>query len=382
MRRRDFIKAIAGSAAVWPLTVRAQQGERMRRLGIIIGPTAEESETKARINVFVQELKRLGWAEGRNVRIEMRASAGNISAARKYAAELVAFAPDVILAVGGSTITPLLEATHTVPIVFTITADPVGNGFVDSMARPGGNVTGFMSFDYSLSGKWLELLKEIAPGVTRAAVLRDPAIPAGIGQFAVIQALAPPLGLDVSSISVRDPHEIERAVETFARLANGGLVVAASALTAVHRDLIVALADRHKLPAVYWDVTAVSNGGLIAYGTDLIDQHRQAASYVDRIFRGEKPVDLPVQAPNKYDLAINLKTAKALGLIVSPALLARANKIIERSQCPLLAQSGHFAAEFQCPLLGVKRTSNGRASMSAYDPKRTSAHVTCCDAVP
>jgi ABC-type uncharacterized transport system substrate-binding protein len=329
MRRRDFIRAIAGSAVVWPLTVRAQQGDRMRRVGIIIGPTGEESETKARINVFLQELKRLGWAEGRNVRIEMRASAGNTTAARKYAAELVAFAPDVILAVGGSTITPLLEATHTVPIVFTITADPVGNGMVDSLARPGGNVTGFMSFEYSLTGKWLELLKEIAPGVTRAAVLRDPAIPAGIGQFAVIQALAPPLGLDVSSISVRDPREIERAVETFARLANGGLVVAASALAVVHRDLIVALADRHKLPSVYWDVTAVSNGGLTAYGTDLIDQHRQAASYIDRILKGEKPADLPVQAPNKYELAINLKTAKALGLIVSPALLAHANKVIE-----------------------------------------------------
>jgi putative ABC transport system substrate-binding protein len=272
----------------------------------------------------------LGWAEGRNVLIEIRASAGNISAARKYAAELVAFAPDVILAVGGSTIAPLLEATHTVPIVFTITADPVGNGMVDSLARPGGNVTGFMSFEYSLTGKWLDLLKEIAPSVTRAAVLRDPATPAGIGQFAVIQALAPPLGLDVSSINVRDPREIERAVATFARFANGGLIVAASALAVVHRDLIVTLADRYKLPTVYWDPTAVSNGGLIAYGTDLIDQqHRQAASYIDRILKGEKPADLPVQAPNKYELAINLKTAKALGLIVSPALLARADKVIE-----------------------------------------------------
>ena len=329
MRRRDFIKAIAGSAVVWPPTVRAQQGDRMRRVGIIIGPTGEESETKARINAFLQELKHLGWDEGRNVRIEMRASAGNAGAARKYAAELVAFAPDVILAVGGSQIPPLLEATHTVPIVFTITADPVGNGFVDSLARPGGNVTGFMSFDYSLSGKWLELLKEIAPSVTRAGVLRDPAQPAGIGQFAVIQALAPPLGLDVSAINVRDAREIERAVATFARLANGGLVVTASPLTVIHRELIVALADRYKLPAVYWDPTAVSNGGLIAYGTDLTEQQRQAASYIDRIFKGEKPADLPVQAPNNYELTINLKTAKALGLIVSPALLARADKVIE-----------------------------------------------------
>jgi len=228
VRRRDFIKAIAGSAAVWPLTARAQQGDRTRRLGIIIGPAGEESETKERITAFLQELKHLGWDEGRNVRIEMRASAGNASAARKYAAELVAFAPDVILAVGGSTIAPLLEATHTVPIVFTITADPVGNGYVDSLARPGGNVTGFMSFDYSLSGKWLELLKEIAPSVTRAGVLRDPAFPAGIGQLAVIQILAPPLRLDVSAINVRDAREIERGVATFARLANGGLVVTAS----------------------------------------------------------------------------------------------------------------------------------------------------------
>ena len=330
MRRREFIKAITGSAVAWPLAARAQQGEDMRRLGIIIGPAGEESETKDRITAFLQELKRLGWAEGRNVRIEMRAGAGAGNAsARKYSAELVAFAPDVILAVGGSTIPPLLEATHTVPIVFTITADPVGNGFVDSLARPGGNVTGFMSFDYSLSGKWLELLKEIAPSVTRAAVLRDPAIPAGIGQFAVIQALAPPLGLDVSSINVRDPREIERAVATFARLANGGLVVTASPLTVIHRELIVALADRYKLPAVYWDPTAVSNGGLIAYGTDLIDQHRRAASYIDRILKGEKPADLPVQAPNKYELAINLKTAKTLGLDVPPSLIARADEVIE-----------------------------------------------------
>jgi ABC-type uncharacterized transport system substrate-binding protein len=329
MRRRDFIKAIAGSAAVWPLTVRAQQGERVRRLGIIMGTAVEESETKARVTAFLQELKHLGWDEGRNVRIEMRATAGNAGAARKYGAELVALAPDVILAMGGSTVAPLLEATHTVPIVFTITADPVGNGLVDSLARPGGNVTGFMSFEYSLTGKWLELLKEIAPSVTRAAVLRDPALPAGIGQFAVIQILAPPLRLDVSAINVRDAREIERGVATFARLANGGLVAAASPGTVIHRDLIVALADRYKLPAVYWDHTFVTNGGLIAYGTDLIDQHRQAASYIDRILKGEKPADLPVQAPNKYELAINLKTAKALGLIVSPALLARADKVIE-----------------------------------------------------
>jgi putative ABC transport system substrate-binding protein len=291
MRRREFIVGL-GSVAAWPLTARAQQGDAVRRLGIIIGPAGEESETKDRITAFLQELKHLGWAEGRNLRIEMRAGAGaGNAAARKYAAELVAFAPDVILAVGGSTIPPLLEATHTVPIVFTIAADPVGNGYVDSLARPGGNVTGFMTF--------------------------------------VVQALAPPLGLDVSAINVRDVREIERAVETFARFANGGLVVTASPLTVIHREPIVALADRYKLPAVYWDRTFVSNGGLIAYGTDLTDQHRQAARYIDRILRGEKPADLPVQAPNKYELAINLKTAKALGLEVPHSLLARADEVIE-----------------------------------------------------
>jgi len=328
MRRRKFI-ALIGGAAVWPLAARAQQGERVRRLGIILGAAAEELETKARIAAFLQELKHLGWDEGRNVRIEMRAIAGNTGNARKYAAELVAFAPDVILAVGGSTIPSLMEATNTVPIVFTITSDPVGNGFVESLARPGGNVTGFMTFDYGLSGKWLELLKEIAPSVTRAAVLRDPTLPAGIGQLAVMQVLARPLGLDVSAINIRDAREIERGVATFARFANGGLIAAASPFTVIHRDLIVALADRYKLPAIYWEPSAVTVGGLMAYGTDLIDQLRQAASYIDRILKGEKPADLPVQAPNKYELGINLKTAKALGLIVSPALLARADKVIE-----------------------------------------------------
>ena len=331
MKRREFIAGLGGAVA-WPVVARAQQGDPMRRVGIIIGPTGEESETKARIDAFLQELKHLGWAEGRNLRIEMRAGAGagaGNAAARKYAAEIVAFAPDVILAVGGSTIPPLLEATHTVPIVFTITADPVGNGFVDSLARPGGNVTGFMTFDYSLSGKWLELLKEIAPSVTRVAVLRDTNVPGGIGQFAVVQALAPPLGLDVSAINVRDVREIERAVETFAGFANGGLVVTASPLTVIHRELIVALADRYKLPTIYWDRTFVSNGGLISYGTDLTDQHRQAASYIDRILKGEKPAGMPVQAPTKYALVINLKTAQALGLKVPHSLLARADEVIE-----------------------------------------------------
>jgi putative ABC transport system substrate-binding protein len=329
VKRREFVILLGSTAAALPLAARAQQADRMRRLGIIMGSVGEESETKARVTAFLQELKHLGWDEGRNVRIEMRATAGNTGAARKYAAELVEFAPDAILAMGGSTVAPLLEATRTVPIVFTITSDPVGNGLVDSLARPGGNATGFMTFDYSLSGKWLELLKEIAPSVTRAAVLRDPAIPAGIGQFAVIQIFAPPLGLDVSAINVRDAREIERDIAKFARLANVGLVVTASPLTVIHRDIIVALADRYKLPTVYWDGTAVSNGGLISYGPDLIDQHRQAASYIDRVLKGEKPTDLPVQAPNKYELAINLKTAKALGLTVPPALLVRADEVIE-----------------------------------------------------
>jgi putative ABC transport system substrate-binding protein len=329
VKRREFVILLGSTAAALPLAARAQQADRMRRLGIIMGSVGEESETKARVTAFLQELKHLGWDEGRNVRIEMRATAGNTGAARKYAAELVEFAPDAILAMGGSTVAPLLEATRTVPIVFTITSDPVGNGLVYSLARPGGNATGFMTFDYSLSGKWLELLKEIAPSVTRAAVLRDPAIPAGIGQFAVIQIFAPPLGLDVSAINVRDAREIERDIAKFARLANVGLVVTASPLTVIHRDIIVALADRYKLPTVYWDGTAVSNGGLISYGPDLIDQHRQAASYIDRVLKGEKPTDLPVQAPNKYELAINLKTAKALGLTVPPALLVRADEVIE-----------------------------------------------------
>src|SRR5215472_10480382 len=275
MRRRDFIKAIAGSAVIWPLTVRAQQGDRMRRVGIIIGPTAEEPETKDRINAFLHELTHLGWAEGRNVRIEIRASAGNISAARKYAAELVAFAPDVILAVGGSTIAPLLEATNTVPIVFTITADPVGNGIVDSLARPGGNVTGFMSFEYSLSGKWLDLLKEIAPSVARAAVLRDPAVGSGTGQYAIIQAVAQSLGVELRPMDVRDPGEIERAIVAFAQMPNGGLIVVGAPSAAVHRNLIIALAARNKLPAVYPLPYYARTGGLIAYGPDTVSPYRR-----------------------------------------------------------------------------------------------------------
>ena len=329
MQRREFITFLGGVAAAWPIAARAQQPEQMRRVVMLTGITGEDLQTKARIAAFLQELQRLGWTEGRNLRIDSRAGAGNLVTMRKYAAELVALAPDVILASGAASVTALLEATHTVPIVFTIVVDPVGAGFVEKLSRPAGNATGFMMFEYSLSGKWLELLKQVAPSVTQEAVLRDPAITAGVGQFAVIQAVAPPLGLEVSAINVGDAREIEGAVTAFARQPNGGLIVTAGPLTNIHRDLIVALAARHKLPAVYWDRTPVTGGGLISYGADTVGQHRQAASYVDRILKGEKPADLPVQAPNKYQLVINLKTAKTLGITVPPALLASADEVIE-----------------------------------------------------
>jgi putative tryptophan/tyrosine transport system substrate-binding protein len=328
MRRREFL-GLLGGAAAWPVASKAQQAERMRQIGVLSGVSADYPETKPRIAAFLQELQRLGWTEGRNVQIEVRESAGNVGVTRKNAAELVALVPDVILASGGSTVAPAREATSTVPIVFTLAIDPVGGGFVDSLARPRGNVTGFMMFEYSLSGKWLELLKQIAPGVTRAAVLRDPINPAGIGQFAVIQAMAPSLGIDVSAINVRDAQETERAVAAFASSANSGLVVTASPLTVIHRDLIITLAARHKLPTVYWDRSYVIAGGLISYGADVIKQYRLAAGYVDRILKGEKPAELPVQAPTNYELVINLKTAKAFGLSLPPSLLSRADELIE-----------------------------------------------------
>jgi putative tryptophan/tyrosine transport system substrate-binding protein len=329
MRRRDFIKGIVGSATAWPLVARAQQSERMRRIGVLMSQAADDPLLQGRAKAFQQGLQQLGWTDGRNVRIDYRWAAGNIENFRKYAAELVALAPDVILAVGGAT-GPVLQATRTVPIVFTITSDPVGSGFVNSLSRPGGNATGFMLFEYSLSAKWVELLKEIAPGVTRAAVLQDPALTSGIGQFSVIQSVAPSVGVDVSPINLTaDANEIEQSVSAFARLAYGGLIVAASALSNVHRDLIIALAARHKLPAVYIDRIFVTDGGLISYGPDQIDQFRRAAAYVDRILKGEKPADMPVQAPTKYELVINLKTAKALGLDVPHSLLARASEVIE-----------------------------------------------------
>jgi putative tryptophan/tyrosine transport system substrate-binding protein len=331
MLRRDFMTLIGGAAATVasPVAARAQQGERMRRIGVLQTLAADDPQTQANIAAFQQGLQKLGWSDGRNVRIDYREGMGNADNIRKNAAELVALAPDVIFAVGTANVGLLLQATRTVPIVFVFVADPVGAGFVDNLARPGGNATGFVQFEYGLSGKWLELLKEIAPRVTRAAVLRDPAITAGIGQWGAIQSAAPSLGLEVSPVNVRDAGEIERAVTAFAGSSNGSLIVTGSALAAIHRDLIITLAARHKLPAVYFERAFVAAGGLISYGADLLDQHRRAAAYVDRILKGEKPSDLPVQAPTKYGLAINLKTAKALGIEVPSSLLARADEVIE-----------------------------------------------------
>jgi ABC-type uncharacterized transport system substrate-binding protein len=329
MRRRQFITLI-GAAAVWPLAARAQQSERVRRIGVLTGgPRPDDPDAQTNIAAFLQALQQLGWTDGRNVRIEYRWGLGNPADIRKSAEELAALAPDVILSTGTASLAPLLQATRTVPIVFNNVADPVGAGFVDSLSRPGGNATGFMQFEYDLSGKWLELLKQIAPGVTRAAVLRDPTITSGIGQFAVIQSVAPSVGVEVRPVNVRDAGEIERAVAAFAGSPNGGLIVTASALAVVHRELIISLAARHKLPAVYYRRYFVTRGGLISYGYDLVDQFRRSAGYVDRILKGEKPADLPVQAPTRYELVINLKTAKALGLDVPPTLLARADEVIE-----------------------------------------------------
>jgi putative tryptophan/tyrosine transport system substrate-binding protein len=329
MKRRELITLLGGAAAAWPLAARAQQGERMRRLGVLMNPAAADSDSQASLAAFLQALRQLGWTDGGNVRIDTRWAGGDAAEIRRHAGDLAALAPDAILAAGTAAMSPLLQATRTVPIVFVQVADPVGAGFVDSLARPGGNVTGFLQFEYSLSGKWLELLKQLAPGVTRAAVLRDPTTTSGIGQFAVIQSVAQSVGVEVSAMNMRDGGEIERAVAGFARSPNGGLIVTASVLAVVHRELIIALAARHKLPAVYYRRYYVTTGGLISYGYDVVEQFRGAAGYVDRILKGEKPADLPVQAPTKYELVINLKTAKALGLEVPPMLLARADEVIE-----------------------------------------------------
>jgi putative tryptophan/tyrosine transport system substrate-binding protein len=329
LQRREFITLFGGAAIAWPLIARAQQGEQMRRVGVLLPATADDAEFQAWVGAFLQALAQLGWTIGHNVRIDTRWATTNAADIRRHAAELAALAPDVILASGTSTVGPMLQATRTVPVVFPVVVDPVGAGFVDSLARPGGNATGFLLFEYGLSGKWLELLKEVAPGVTRVAVLRDPATPTGIGQFGVIQAAAPSLRVEVSPLNVRDAGEIERGVAAFARSSNGGLILSGGNRAILHRDLIVTLAARHKLPAVYADRFFVAAGGLISYGPDRIDQYRRAAGYVDRILKGEKPADMPVQAPTKYETVINLKAAKALGLAVPPSVLARADEVIE-----------------------------------------------------
>ena len=328
MRRRDFIKATAAVTTAWPLVARAQQSERMRRVAVLMNPEPNDDSQTA-LAAFVQKLRELGWTDGSNVRIEIRWAGGSASAIRKYAAELVALAPDVIFATGTVAMGPFLEATRTVPIVFAQVADPVGAGFIRSLARPGGNVTGFVQFEYSLSAKWLELLKQIAPGVKQVAVLRDPAVTAGIGQFAVIESLAPSLGIDVTAINVHDAGEIKRDVASFASSSNGGLILTASALAVVHRELIVALAAQYKLPAIYYRQSFATSGGLMSYGYIVADQFQRAAAYVDRILKGEKPADLPAQTPTKYELVINLKTAKGLGLSVPQPLLASADEVIE-----------------------------------------------------
>jgi putative ABC transport system substrate-binding protein len=328
MRRREFITLLGGAAA-WPLAAHAQQGERVRRIGVLNPAAADDAVFQARIGAFQQELALLGWSIGRNVRIDIRWATTNAAEIRRQAAELIALAPDVILAAGDTTLPSLLQATRTVPIVFAVATDPVGAGFVDSLARPGGSATGFMVFEFGMGGKFLELLKEIAPGVTRVAVLRDTTLASGAAQFGVIQAAAQSLRMDVTPVNMPNAGEIEQSVETFARSPNGGLIVTASAATLRHRDLIITLAARHKLPAVYWERFFVAAGGLISFGPDLIDNYRHAAGYVDRILKGAKPADLPVQAPTKYETVINLKTAKALGLTVPPTLLTRADEVIE-----------------------------------------------------
>ena len=328
MRRREFITLVGGAAA-WPLAARAQQGEGIRRIGVLLPASADDARFQTFLGVFLQELQSLGWSIGRNVRIDTRWATANTAAIRKHATELAALGPDVILAHGSMTVGPLLEATRTVSIVFPVAADPVGSGFIESLSRPGGNATGFMIFEYSMGGKWLELLKQIAPGVMRVAVLRDTTIPSGNAVFGAIQAVASSLRVEVTPVNVREASEIERSLAAFAHASSGGLIVTGSAPAYVYRDLIITLAARHRLPAVYYERFFVAGGGLISYGPDFIDQYRRAAGYVDRILKGEKPGDLPVQTPTKFELVINLKTARALGLTVPSSVLAQANEVIE-----------------------------------------------------
>ena len=329
MRRREFIALVGGAVVAWPPVARAQQGERMRRIGVLLPTTADDTHYQTWLGAFLQGLSQSGWNIGQNVRIDTRWATANADAVRRNAAELVALAPDVIFAPGASTVGPLLQATHTVPIVFAVVADPVGAGFVGSLARPGGNATGFMAFEYAISGKWLELLKQMVPSLTRAAVLRDATTPTGIAQFGVIQAMAPALRVEIVQINLRDASEIEHAITAFAATSNEGLIVTPSGLAFIHRDRIIKLAAEHRLPAIYFDRSFVAAGGLVSYGPDQTDQCRRAAGYVDRVLKGEKPADMPVQAPTKYELALNLKTAKALGLTLPPSVLAQANEVIE-----------------------------------------------------
>ncbi len=329
MKRREVITLLGGAAAGWPLAARAQHGDRVRRIGMLVPASADDPEWQSRVGAFLQALALLGWSIGRNLHTETRWATPNAAELRRHAAELAALAPDVILAGGNSTLGPLLQATRTVPIVFTLGVDPVGAGVVDSLARPGGNATGFMAWEFSIAGKWLELLKQIAPGVTRVAILRDASQAFATSLFAVMQAVAPSLGVEVVPVNLRDAGEMEQTVGTFARSPNGGLIPVASAAAVRHRELILTLAARHKLPAIYWERFFVAAGGLISYGANLIDNYRRAAGYVDRILKGEKPADLPVQAPTKYELVINLKTAKTLGITVPDTLLARADGVIE-----------------------------------------------------
>src|SRR6266481_6660897 len=329
LKRRDFITLIGGAAVAWPLAARAQQRERMRRIGVLLPAAADDADFQAWVGAFQQALAQSGWISGRNVRIDTRWGGGKSEDIRRHATELVALAPDVILAHGTSTVRPLVQATRSIPIVFPVAGDPVGAGFVDSLAQPGGNVTGFMTVEYSFGGKWLELLKEIAPSVTRVAVLRDASQGSGTSQFAVIQGMGPSLGVEVIPINLREVPEIERSLAAFARSANGGLIVVPGGSASFHRGLIVALAARHRLPAVYPGRHYVSSGGLISYEPDYIGQYQRAAQYVDRILKGEKPAELPVQAATKYELVINLKTAKALGLEIPQTLLDIADEVIE-----------------------------------------------------
>jgi putative ABC transport system substrate-binding protein len=329
MQRRNFITLLGGVAVTWPLAARSQQGERMRRVGMLLPATVNDSEYPMLVNAFVRGLEQLGWIDGRNIRIDIRWAGGGADTNRRYAEELVALAPDIIMASGNASAGPLLQVTRAIPIVFTIVPDPVGAGLVDSLARPGGNATGFTSFAYDIGGKWLELLKEIAPRVTRVAIIRDSTITAGVGQWSAIQTAAPSFGVEATPINLSNARDLERDVSTFAGSANGGLIVTSSGLAISYRDMIVMQAAKHKLPAMYYSRGFVSAGGLISYGSDRVDQFRSAAGYVDRILRGEMPANLPVQAPTKYELVINRKTAKALGLTVPPQLLARADEVIE-----------------------------------------------------